>query len=148
MTINQYECVLKKTGEFEYDGPARIHSEEDFFRILDSYGLRENAEEHFVLITMDSALEVTGLFEVAKGKPDQMGLDTRELFKRACLMNCTIMAVAHNHPHTGEAKPSPEDIALTNKIMFGCEAMGISFIDHIIMTLDDEISMKKSGYIE
>ena len=145
--IDQYECVLKKTNEFEYEGPVKIQSEEDMYTILNAYGLREFAEEHFILITMDSALYVTGIFEVAKGKPDRMSLDVREIFKRALLMNSTIIAVAHNHTHTGKAVPSEEDLNFTEKILDVCASMGVSFADHVIMTLDDEMSMAKEGYI-
>ena len=145
--IDQYECVLKKTNEFEYEGPERIQSEEDMYTILNEYGLREFAEEHFVLITMDSALTVTGIFDVAKGKPDMMSFDIREIFKRVLLMNSTIIAVAHNHPNTGKANPSDEDLTLTEDIIAGYAIMGVSFADHVIMTLDDEMSMAKEGYI-
>ena len=145
--INQYECVLKKTNELVYEGPTKVQSETDLYTILNAYGLREFAEEHFILVTMDSALYVTGIFEIAKGKPDMMSFDIREIFKRVLLMNSTIIAVAHNHPNTGKANPSEEDLTLTEDIAAGCAIMGVSLVDHVIMTLDDEMSMAKEGYI-
>lgn len=148
MKIKQYECVLKNTNEIEYNGPEVIRNEDDMFEIFKAYGLNEFAEEKFLLLTMNSGLEPTGIFEIAKGKPDQMAFDLRELFKRACLMNATIIAVAHNHPQTGKAIPSEEDLELTEKICTGCEILGISFADHVIMTLDDEMSMRQDEYIE
>ncbi len=52
---------------------------------------------------------------------------------RTALENSAIcVAVAHNHP-SGINRPSRDDEAITKKIKSGCEAIGIYFLDHIII---------------
>ena len=43
------------------------------------------------------------------------------------------MAIAHNHP-SGVLKPSKEDDMLTMRVKKACEAVGIRFVDHLIVT--------------
>jgi len=39
---------------------------------------------------------------------------------------------AHNHP-SGELQPSPEDRHLTKLLSVAAEAVGLRFVDHVIM---------------
>jgi len=54
------------------------------------------------------------------------------------------IAVAHNHP-SGQNKPSREDILITKRIFEGCEAVGISLLDHIIIARGDYYSFENEG---
>src|SRR5271166_931843 len=49
------------------------------------------------------------------------------------LHNATAVIVAHNHP-SGDATPSPEDRDVTQRLKEGGRLLGISVLDHIIIT--------------
>jgi DNA repair protein RadC len=52
--------------------------------------------------------------------------------------------LAHNHP-SGLLKPSPDDIAVTRQLVDAGEIIGISVLDHIIVTKKGHLSLKEKG---
>ncbi|MBU4345332.1 MAG: hypothetical protein KKC73_07925 [Proteobacteria bacterium] len=54
--------------------------------------------------------------------------------------------IAHNHP-SGILKPSPDDIATTIQIVDAGEIIGISVLDHIIITKKGYLSLKEMGFM-
>jgi DNA repair protein RadC len=59
----------------------------------------------------------------------------RDVFAPALEHNATAVIVAHNHP-SGSPDPSPEDFDVTGRLKEAAKLMGISFINHIIVTKD------------
>lgn len=55
--------------------------------------------------------------------------------------------VSHNHP-SGDATPSADDVASTQRLMKACSAAGIQFVDHVVVAHTGEyVSMRESGRI-
>ena len=104
-------------------------------------------EEVFVIITLDNANRLTGLFEVSVGSLNSSIVNPREVFKRAILNNAKSIVMAHNHP-SGVLEPSKEDIDITKKLVAVGELLGIEVFDHIIVGKDDDyISFRRKGII-
>lgn len=57
----------------------------------------------------------------------------REVFQPALEHSAVAIIVAHNHP-SGDTKPTPPDIAITEQLQKAGEALGISLLDHLIIT--------------
>jgi DNA repair protein RadC len=57
----------------------------------------------------------------------------REVFKAALLSNAHTIIVAHNHP-TGELTPSDEDLQTTEQLVKVGRLLGVSVLDHIIVS--------------
>jgi DNA repair protein RadC len=57
----------------------------------------------------------------------------RDVFVPALLHNAVAVIVAHNHP-SGDATPSPEDRDVTHRLKEAGKLLGISVLDHIIIT--------------
>lgn len=55
----------------------------------------------------------------------------REVMKTAILSNACSIIVAHNHP-SGNPSPSPEDIAVTKRLIEAGEIIEIDVLDHLI----------------
>ncbi len=70
----------------------------------------------------------------------------REVFKKAIMDNTAQIIIAHNHP-SGDLKPSESDISTTNRLVDAGKLVGISIIDHLIITSSDYISFKENGII-
>jgi DNA repair protein RadC len=47
------------------------------------------------------------------------------------------MILCHNHP-SGDLTPSPEDIAITARIVRASEIMGIQVHEHLIISMQDD----------
>jgi DNA repair protein RadC len=59
----------------------------------------------------------------------------REVFRPAIESNAAAVILAHNHP-SGEVMPSSEDIEITKQLVQAGKILGISLLDHVIITKD------------
>jgi DNA repair protein RadC len=50
----------------------------------------------------------------------------------------------HNHP-SGDPGPSPDDVALTRRLMHAGEMMGIDVLDHVIIAENRFHSLRDAG---
>lgn len=64
----------------------------------------------------------------------------REVFKPALTHGAAGVLIAHNHP-SGIAEASPSDIAVTRQLIEAGAILGITFVDHIIVTKEKFISV-------
>ena len=56
-------------------------------------------------------------------------------------MKISAVVIAHNHP-SGEVTPSAEDIEITKQLAHAGKILGISLLDHVIITKDAYTSVK------
>jgi DNA repair protein RadC len=61
-------------------------------------------------------------------------------------LGASAIIVAHNHP-SGDTDPSIEDIKITERLKDGAEILGLSLLDHLIVTDDDCLSLAEKGLI-
>jgi len=108
-------------------------------------GCMEHHEEVNVLF-MNRANRVLGISNVAKGGVFGAYVDVSIILQTALKVSASAIAVSHNHP-SGSVIPSTEDLDMTRKIQKGCEAIGISFFDHVIMADEKYCSFADEGLI-
>jgi len=53
----------------------------------------------------------------------------------------------HNHP-SGDPNPSPDDLALTRRMIRAGDIMGIDVIDHLILCEQRYYSMVEAGSVD
>jgi DNA repair protein RadC len=70
----------------------------------------------------------------------------REVVKRALEEGAVYVILAHNHP-SGDPTPSRADIIMTRAVTEAGRSMGISVIDHIVISSSGHTSLKASGLI-
>ena len=70
----------------------------------------------------------------------------REVFQAAVSQAAASVIMAHNHP-SGEVSPSQDDIDLTRRLVRAGEIMGIDVLDHLIIGVDDFLSLKEYGLV-
>lgn len=122
-----------KEEEFPYSCKATINSPADIRDLLTKHmEIHLEAEEVFIMVTVDTKHRVTGIFEVSRGSLSSSLVHPREVFKRALLMNASKIFVAHNHP-SGDVTPSQDDIAITKRLKEAGEVLGVSLLDHLII---------------
>ena len=56
------------------------------------------------------------------------------------------LVMVHNHP-SGQAKPSRDDVHVTQKIRKKLQLLGIVLLDHIIITRKDYYSFEQDGLL-
>ncbi len=101
-------------------------------------------QEHFAVLTLNTKFEPIKLHIVGKGIVDACVTSPREVFYPAIKDNAHSIMIAHNHP-SGDTGPSPEDWAMTEKLIQAGKIMQINVVDHIIMgeTVNDFRSLRE-----
>lgn len=145
--MTKYRLELVKEESHKYEVETRISCPKDIYEVLTKVcRIQCNAEEVFILITLNIKNIVTGYFEVHRGTINTSLVHPREVFKRALLNNASNIMVAHNHP-SGDPNPSKEDIQITERLKEAGNLLGINLLDHIIVGEDKYISLKEKGVL-
>ena len=133
--MTKYRLELVKEESHKYEVETRISCPKDIYEVLTKVcRIQCNAEEVFILITLNTKNIVTGYFEVHRGTINTSLVHPREVFKRALLNNASNIMVAHNHP-SGDPNPSKEDIQITERLKEAGNLLGINLLDHIIVAV-------------
>lgn len=108
--------------------------------------LGEVDREHFLVMCLNTKNEPTHLNVCHIGSLNASIVHPREVLKPAILSNAASIMVCHNHP-SGECTPSPEDIAVTERLKEAGVIIGIELLDHIILGGGGFLSLKEKGYL-
>jgi len=108
--------------------------------------IRAKKQEHFVCLSLNGAHEVIESRVVTVGLLDTNQVHPREVFADPIADRAASVLVAHNHP-SGTLAASPEDLALTRRIVQAGELLGIRVLDHLIVTSDGFLSLRASGQL-
>lgn len=100
-------------------------------------------KEHFVILCFDTRNKL--IFEdVSVGTLNASLVHPREVFYKAIQNNASHIIVAHNHP-SGDSTPSEEDRLTTKRLVEAGKVIGISVIDHVIITKNNCCSIFKDS---
>jgi len=119
-----------------------VQKTEDILPLI-SY-IADKKQEYFLCISLNGANEVIGNRVVTVGLLNTNQVHPREVFVDAISDRAASIIVAHNHP-SGILKPSPDDIATTKQLVDAGKILGISVLDHIIITKKGHLSFKERG---
>lgn len=101
-------------------------------------------QEHFVVLALDNKSRVTGFKVVHTGTLTSSLVHPREVLRATILLGAAKFIVAHNHP-SNDPTPSEEDLLVTRRLEEAGRLVGIPLADHIILGVDDYISLKRVG---
>lgn len=90
------------------------------------------AKEHFVLVACNRHLHFIGWHFVAVGGAGEVAFTLRDVFRAALGIDAEALAVMHNHP-SGILRHSPQDRQVTEGVKKWCRALGIRFLDHVVV---------------
>jgi DNA repair protein RadC len=108
-----------------------MQTSRDFFELFEPI-LIDLPHEEFWITLLNNALKVIEIKRLTQGGTQQTVVDVPMLLRMALEKSANGIAVAHNHP-SGSNYPSRDDENITRKIKSGCDAVGIKFLDHIIV---------------
>lgn len=90
-------------------------------------------QEQFLVMYLNRANKVLGVYKMSKGGITSTIADIRLILSVALKTLATSMVLAHNHP-SGNLKPSLADQEITKRIKQAAAIMDISVFDHLILT--------------
>ena len=121
----------------------KITSSQDLFDLFEPQ-LVDLPHEEFWIGLLNGANKIIEIKRLTQGGSRQTVVDIPMLLKLSVEKSAISIVVAHNHP-SGQNRPSVEDQQITNKIKAGCNAIGITFLDHIIVARGNYYSFADEG---
>jgi len=106
--------------------------------------IADKKQEHFLCLSLNGANEVIGNRVVTVGLLNSSQVHPREVFAEVISDRAASVILAHNHP-SGVLKPSPEDITINQQLIDAGKILGITVLDHIIITKKGYLSFEEAG---
>jgi len=137
-----YVAELKRR-RYRGKRPPDVSSPREAYAVLKPR-IDDWTREHFLVVLLDARNGVVGIETVSVGSLSASIVHPREVFKPAIMASAASIVIGHNHP-SGDPEPSPEDLAITRRLVDGGTLLGIELVDHIVFTARSFVSMKARG---
>ena len=98
--------------------------------------------ERFGVVLLDTRHRVVRASILTVGTLDASLVHPREVFREAIAGSASAVLLFHNHP-SGDPSPSPEDVALTERLVGAGRVVGIDVVDHVILAEASYFSFKE-----
>jgi DNA repair protein RadC len=133
--------TIKVEAEITGENRDKIESLSDVRVRYNDLGRKQ--KEHLYAVYLTNSNEEIGDELLSLGTTDSASLNPKQLVRTAALVNAGAVILIHNHP-SGQPKPTNADIESTEKIHETLEQLGITLLDHVIITHQDHHSMKQN----
>ncbi len=104
--------------------------------------LRGKNQEELYLLCLDAHFRIRHTEQLSRGTATQTVVSIRRIVESVVRTGTEKIILAHNHPG-GACLPSKMDFETTTKILSAMGAVGISFLDHIIIGTDGAFSFSE-----
>lgn len=91
--------------------------------------------EELHVLALDMRHRLVTRFASARGEANLVHVSPRDIFRRALREGAAQVVVVHNHP-SGNPIPSPEDVALTERLLTAGTVVGVHVCDHVIVAAE------------
>jgi DNA repair protein RadC len=115
----------------------------DFCRVRFARLISDCLQEEFHVVTLNTKNQVIATHQITVGTLDASLVHPREVFRSAIKDAASSIILAHNHP-SGDATPSREDRAVTDRLTDAGKLIGIDVLDHIVMGSESIVSIRES----
>lgn len=107
---------------------------------------RIEMQEEVKLLLLNRNNKVLGIYSLAMGGITSCVVDVRIILAVALKALATGIILVHNHP-SGNLNPSEDDKKITEQLNLSCKLIGITLVDHLIITKDDYFSFADEGLL-
>jgi DNA repair protein RadC len=108
--------------------------------------LSTHDREEFWLAALDQRHRIIGTHQVSIGTLTASLVSPREVAKVLVLSSAAACVLVHCHP-SGIPDPSPEDHAITERLVNVCALLGIAVLDHVIIGAGRHFSFVDAGQL-
>lgn len=114
--------------------------------VFERYGRRLMASriECFIVISVDAKNRPRAEHEVARGGRTSCQVDPAEVFRLLLAESASGGIFLHNHP-SGDPRPSPQDLELTERLVAGGSLLNIRILDHLVIGNGRYRSLRDAG---
>lgn len=122
-----------------------LSSPADIVPYIQNYAMQK--QEHFLCISLNGAREIISIRVVCTGCGNMAVISPAEVFSEAVKEHASAVVISHNHP-SQNPEPSKEDLHTTIRLYQAAEILGISLLDHIIITKNRYFSFLEHDYMD
>jgi DNA repair protein RadC len=101
--------------------------------------------ECILVFFLDPRRRVIGFAEIARGTLNCARMVGRDVLRPALLVGADAVVLCHNHP-CGDPSPSPADEDITVSLRAACDAVGITLLDHLVVTAKSWAAVEPRQY--
>ncbi|MFW5807895.1 MAG: RadC family protein [Spirochaetota bacterium] len=102
--------------------------------------------EIFIVLVLNTKNRIMRKKIISVGTVSETVVHPREIFREAIREGGSSIIVCHNHP-SGDVKPSAQDLQVTVRLCDAGRILGITLLDHLIVTESVYYSMKEAGEV-
>lgn len=106
--------------------------------------IKDQLQENFVVLFLDNKSKLIEKKILYTGTSNEITISPKEIFTEAIKKRSHAIIIVHNHP-SGDKTPSIQDIESTKKIIEIGKLVGISLLDHIIITHSQYLSIRQEN---
>jgi DNA repair protein RadC len=125
-------------------GAAYVRTPQDVYEV--TADLRTLRREHFMGLYLNTRNRLLARETISVGSLNAAIVHPREVFEPAVRRGAASVVVVHNHP-SGEPDPSEDDINITRRLDEAGNILGISLMDHVIVTAGGYTSLKEADLL-
>ncbi|MIE71196.1 DNA repair protein RadC [Salmonella enterica subsp. diarizonae] len=102
--------------------------------------------EEFMVLYLNNQHRLLAHETLFTGTINRTEVHPREVLKRALHFNAAAVILAHNHPF-GDPAPSPEDRAITERLVQALALVDIRLLDHMVVGGMEIVSFAEKGWL-
>lgn len=140
-------CFFRMLSEIylkaEYGNKLEVNDSESLNTYCKTLFLNSRVEE-IRCIFLDDELKLIGEQKICEGTLGKLELPMRSIIEAVIKAKCNRVVMVHNHPK-GSCMPSKPDVDGTREMWHTLGRMEIELVDHVIVGMDGEWSMRFHG---
>lgn len=134
----------RRVQQVDPESRPLLLSPEAVNRLLGPRLIGKPREEFYVLALDTRGRLLGGVAPCSGGGANAVPVRAAEAFREAVILDAVSVVLAHNHP-SGDARPSPQDIAVTRDLIAAGALLDIEVLDHVVIGQNSFVSMQREG---
>lgn len=143
--IKMIPQIMRRYLEEKTVGSKEISDIKDIAKMMVSKYIGINNEQVYI-VCINNNNQIINTQLLYEGTVTATEITARKVIEIALRIGATKVVLSHNHPKSSPL-PSNADIMVTDSISQALKQVGITLLDHIIVSGSDYISMSESGLI-
>lgn len=143
--IKLVPAVCRRCQKQQLTGKMPLSNARALYDYLD-HAIRDRKRECFLAIYLDAKNRVIADEILFTGTVTASAVYPREVVRAALAHAAAAIIFAHNHP-SGDPAPSPDDMAITRRLVAACSLMGITVHEHLIVGSEGYYSFADHGHM-
>lgn len=135
--------LIKRYCSEEIPIEEPIRSSDDIFKRM-RFKIGNLDHEEVWILLLNRRNQIIKEYCLSTGSSTASIFDLKKALKFAITENAEGVIMVHNHP-SGGTVPSPQDDKITHDLKKGCEYLGLTMLDHVIVTSNAYYSYNDNG---